>query len=81
MKTYIENLKAKMACLKLNIHQEADALIEFNKLIEYVEQLEQGQTLTESSSMMNDYCQCSYPYPAMNALRNRCLGCAKKLRL
>lgn len=40
MKIQIENLKAKMTGRKLNLYQEADALIEFNKLIEYVEELE-----------------------------------------
>lgn len=40
MKIQIENLKAQMRGVKLNIHQLADALIEFNKLIEHVETLE-----------------------------------------
>jgi hypothetical protein len=41
MKIKIENLKAKMSGARLNIYQKADALIEFNKLIDYVEELEQ----------------------------------------
>lgn len=36
----IENLKAQMKGHDLNIYQKADALIEFNKLLEYTEQLE-----------------------------------------
>ena len=40
MKIQIENLKAQMRGVELNIHQRADALIEFNKLIEYTENLE-----------------------------------------
>ena len=41
MKIQIENLKAQMQGRDLNIHQKADALIEFNKLLDYVEELEQ----------------------------------------
>ena len=41
MKIQIENLKAQMRGRELNIHQKADALIEFNKLLDYVEELEQ----------------------------------------
>lgn len=41
MKIQIENLKAQMQGRKLNIYQKADALIEFNKLLDYVEELEQ----------------------------------------
>lgn len=41
MKIQIENLKAQMQGIELNIHQKADALIEFNKLLDYVEELEQ----------------------------------------
>jgi len=41
MKIQIENLKAQMQGRDLNIYQKADALIEFNKLLEYVEELEQ----------------------------------------
>lgn len=40
MKIQIENLKAQMRGVKLNIYQRADALIEFNKLVEYTESLE-----------------------------------------
>jgi hypothetical protein len=36
----IENLKAQMQGHELNIRQRADALIEFNKLLEYTEELE-----------------------------------------
>ena len=41
MKIQIENLKAQMQGRNLTIHQKADALIEFNKLLDYVEELEQ----------------------------------------
>ena len=41
MKIEIENLKAQMIGRELNIYQKADALIEFNKLIDYVNELEQ----------------------------------------
>lgn len=41
MKIQIENLKAKMTGVELNIYQKADALIEFNKLLDYVDELEQ----------------------------------------
>lgn len=40
MKIQIENLKAQMRGVELNMHQRADALIEFNKLVEYTENLE-----------------------------------------
>ena len=41
MKIQIENLKAQMTGKKLNIYQKGDALIEFNKLLDYVNELEQ----------------------------------------
>ena len=41
MKIDIENLKAQMIGRELNIYQKADALIEFNKLLDYVNELEQ----------------------------------------
>lgn len=41
MKPQIENLKAQMQGFNLTIMQRADALIEFNKLIEYVDGMEQ----------------------------------------
>jgi len=41
MKIEIENLKAQMQGFDLNIYQRADALIEFNKLLDYVKELEQ----------------------------------------
>ena len=36
MKIRIENLRAYMQGWELNIHQRADAIKEFNKLIDYV---------------------------------------------
>lgn len=50
MKIEIENLKAQMTGRNLNIHQKADALIEFNKLLDYVEELEQLSTPRVSNS-------------------------------
>jgi hypothetical protein len=41
MKIDIENLKVQMTGRELNIYQKADALIEFNKLLDYVNELEQ----------------------------------------
>ena len=41
MKIDVENLKAQMTGRELNIYQKADALIEFNKLLDYVNELEQ----------------------------------------
>lgn len=41
MKIQIESLKAQMQGRELNIYQKAEALIEFNKLLDYVEELEQ----------------------------------------
>jgi hypothetical protein len=41
MKIQIENLKAQMQGRDLTIYQKGDALVEFNKLLDYVEELEQ----------------------------------------
>jgi hypothetical protein len=41
MKIDIENLKAQMTGRELNIYQIAKALREFNKLLDYVNELEQ----------------------------------------
>ena len=41
MKIQIENLKAQMQGRELTVRQKADALIEFNKLLDYVKELEQ----------------------------------------
>ncbi len=51
MKEIIENLKAKMQGRELNIYQKADALIEFNKLIDYVE--EQFELRSELLKFLN----------------------------
>ena len=42
-KPSIENLRAQMQGFNLNVHQKADALIEFNKLLEYVDYLQTYQ--------------------------------------
>jgi len=43
IKIEIENLRAYMQGWELNIHQKADAIKEFNKLIDYVIELEKKQ--------------------------------------
>ena len=40
MKIHIDNLTAKMKGFDLNIYQEADALVDFNRLVDYVDKLE-----------------------------------------
>jgi len=47
MNIQIENLKAKITGKELNIYQKADALIEFNKLLDYVDKIEQQLKLCE----------------------------------
>ena len=51
IKTALENLKAKMQGRELNIYQKADALIEFNKLLDYVE--EQFELRSELLKFLN----------------------------
>ncbi len=58
MKIQIENLKAQMQGRELNIHQKADALIEVNKLIDYVEELEQ---LLIQDVSKRSICGCGKP--------------------
>jgi len=41
MEIQIENLSAQARGMNLTLHQKADALIEFNKLIKYMEELEE----------------------------------------
>ena len=53
MKIKIENLAAQMQGFDLNVYQKADALIEFNKLIDYVIELEQSTIPVVVSS---EYC-------------------------
>lgn len=65
MKIQIETLTQKMQGRKLNIYQEADALIEFNKLTDYVEEMERKIEQIESQK---DFCKCEKPkanYPEM----------------
>ena len=59
MKIKIENLKAQMQGRKLNIYQKADALIEFNKLLDYVEELEQLTIPTVGGQSEQFYCLSS----------------------
>lgn len=62
MKIQIENLKAQMQGRKLNIYQKADALIEFNKLLDYVEELEQltiPAVVGRSEQLKCDNCKCT----------------------
>lgn len=56
MKIQIENLKALMTGKELNIHQKADALIEFNKLLDYVDELEQLTIPVVVKSLPTDEC-------------------------
>ena len=58
MKIQIENLKAQMQGRKLSIYQKADALIEFNKLLDYVEELEQLTIPTVIGELTCDSCGC-----------------------
>ena len=54
MKIQIENLKAQMQGKKLSLHQRADALIEFNKLVEYVKELkEENRKLKQNYKAMD----------------------------
>jgi len=53
MKIQIENLKAQMTGRELNIYQKANALIEFNKLLDYVDELEQLTIPVVSISTVN----------------------------
>ena len=55
MKIQIENLKAYMQGRDLTIHQKADALIEFNKLLDYVEELVQCNIADVVESACDDY--------------------------
>jgi hypothetical protein len=70
MKIEIENLKAQMTGKELNIYQKADALIEFNKLLDYVNELEQ---LTIPVVVKSFYCHSEEAC----GLRcgKQCLGC------
>ena len=58
MKIQIENLKAQMQGRDLNIYQKADALIEFNKLLEYVEELEQLSVSRVTGKSEQLVCSC-----------------------
>ena len=77
MKIDIENLKAQMQGIELNIYQKADALIEFNKLLDYVEDLEQCNI----DNVVGLSEQCAHPrdkreYIGSNMLR--CKVCGKE---
>lgn len=54
MKIQIENLKAQMQGRDLNIYQKADALIEFNKLLDYVEELELREGYHEAQQQVKN---------------------------
>jgi len=49
MRIRIENLKAKMRGVELTLHQKADALTEFNNLLDYVEKLELSNSARSDS--------------------------------
>lgn len=75
-KPQIENLKAWMTGRDLNLYQKADAVIEFNKLLDYVEHIEQLTTtkrLGRSEQLPQNFCTinqqtcgkgsgCKYPH-------------------
>jgi hypothetical protein len=54
MRIQVENLKAQMQGINLNIYEKADALIEFNKLLDYVEELEQFNIADVVKSLPSD---------------------------
>lgn len=49
MKIQVDNLKAQLLGFSLTIQQQADALVELNKLIDYVEELEQANEIESST--------------------------------
>lgn len=53
MEINIENLKAKMKGIKLTTRQEADALIEFNRLLDYTNELEAGRLQKAVANQFN----------------------------
>ena len=61
MKIDIENLKAQMTGRELNIYQKADALIEFNKLLDYVNELEQLTIPVVVGQSEQLVCDCGNP--------------------
>lgn len=74
MKISIDNLKAQMQGKNLNIYQKADALIEFNKLIDYVEELE------KTHNYKCDYCQDTKydPYEHGDGIYPPCPRCSNQ---
>lgn len=80
MKIQIENLKAQMMGRELNIYQKANALIEFNKLLDYVKELEQ---LTIPAVVgQSEQLPCEHPYHSVIGEEHgypRCLKCGKNL--
>lgn len=54
MKINIENLKAQLQGRDLNVYQKADALSEFNKLLDYIEELEGGKKMVSCKNCDKD---------------------------
>ncbi len=80
MKIEIENLKAQMQGRKLNIYQKADALIEFNKLLDYVEELEQLTIPAVVGRSEQSVCDCVIGYEGeMPIIFEMCKKCKSKI--
>ena len=75
MKIQIENLKAQMRGRELNIYQKADALIEFNKLLDYVEELEQLTIPAVVRQSEQFYCAPYATGDKPNRCRRQCYEC------
>ena len=80
MNIQIENLKAQMTGKELNIYQKADALIEFNKLLNYVDKIEKLLKLCEVSQQRElffcDYCKEDNPHKIYEFKKMKeCKGC------
>lgn len=68
MKIEINNLTVQMQGRSLAVHQRADALIEFNKLVEYTEELEkQVKNKVDLANVSNGFEECTCPDPYCDA--------------
>jgi transposase-like protein len=71
MKIEIENLKALVHLWNLNVYQKALAISEFNKLLDYVNELEQA---TKDNSIIN--CPfCSNEMKGIKLTHYKCKKC------
>ena len=81
MKIDIENLKAQMTGRELNIYQKADALIEFNKLLDYVNELEQLTIPVVSKNKCNHKWRVPLMYNENNQNNpTDCVKCGEMIR-